>query len=43
MTLCRPLSYGPHAAPSKEDSGTLEQGTAACLTLAQDDVVMLNQ
>jgi hypothetical protein len=36
MTLCYPLSYGPGAAPSEEDGGTLEGGTDACSTLAQD-------
>jgi hypothetical protein len=39
VTLCYPLSYGPQAAPSKEDGGTLERGTDACLAPAQDDVV----
>jgi hypothetical protein len=43
MTLCYPLSYGPRAAPSKEDGGTLKRGTDACLTPAQDDTVMSGQ
>jgi hypothetical protein len=43
MTLCYPLSYGPHTAPSKEDGGTLEKGTDARLTLAQDDAVTSDQ
>jgi hypothetical protein len=41
MTRCCPLSYGPRAAPSKEDGGTLERGTDACLAPVQDDVVTL--
>jgi hypothetical protein len=43
MTLCRPLSYGRRAAPSKEDGGTLEGGTDAYFTLAQDYVVTSGQ
>jgi hypothetical protein len=39
VTLCHPLSYGRHAAPSKEDGGTLEKGTDACSALAQDNTV----
>jgi hypothetical protein len=38
VTLCYPLSYGPCAAPSKEDGRTLEKGTDAYLAPAQDDV-----
>jgi hypothetical protein len=43
MTLCCPLSYGLRAAPSKEDGGTLEKGTDACLAPAQDDIVTSDQ
>jgi hypothetical protein len=43
MTLCYPLSYGPSAAPSKEDGGTLEKGIGACLAPTQDDAVMSDQ
>jgi hypothetical protein len=43
MTLCRPLSYGLHAVPEKEDGGTLERGTNACLTPVQDDAVTSDQ
>jgi hypothetical protein len=43
VTLCYPLSYGPRAAPSKEDGGTLEKGTDACLALTQDDAVTSDQ
>jgi hypothetical protein len=43
MTLCRPLSYGPHTAPSKEDGGTLERRTDVCLTPAQDDTMTSDQ
>jgi hypothetical protein len=43
MTLCYPLSYGPSAASSKEDGGTLEKGTDAYSTLAQDNAVTSDQ
>jgi hypothetical protein len=45
VTLCRPLSYGPHTAPSKEDGGTIERerGTDACPTPAQDNAVTSDQ
>jgi hypothetical protein len=43
VTLCCPLFYGPRAAPSKEDSGTLEKGMDACLAPAQDDAVTSDQ
>jgi hypothetical protein len=39
VTLCHPLSYGRRAAPSKEDSETLEKGTDAYSALAQDNTV----
>jgi hypothetical protein len=42
VALCYPLSYGPGAAPSKEDDITLEKGMDACSTPAQDDVVTLD-
>jgi hypothetical protein len=42
-TLCRPLSYGRRAAPSKEDGGTLERGTDAYPALAQDHAVTSDQ
>jgi hypothetical protein len=35
-TLCYPLSYSPHVAPSKEDGGALEKGTDAYVAPAQD-------
>jgi hypothetical protein len=35
--------YGPRAAPSKEDDGTLEEGMDARLAPAQDDAVMSDQ
>jgi hypothetical protein len=37
VTLCRLLPYDLHAAPSKENSETLEKGTNVCLALARDD------
>jgi hypothetical protein len=43
VTLCRPLSYGLHAAPSKEDDGTLERGTDAYPALALDDSMTSSQ
>jgi hypothetical protein len=43
MTLCCPLLYGPRTTPSKEDGGTLEKGTDACLAPAQDDAVTSDQ
>jgi hypothetical protein len=43
VTLCYPLSYGPDAAPSKEDDGTLERGMDVCSTLAQDNTVTSDQ
>jgi hypothetical protein len=43
MTLCYSLSYGPRAAPSKVDDGTLKKGTDACLALAKDDAVTSDQ
>jgi hypothetical protein len=43
VTLCRPLSYGRRAEPSKQDGGTLERGTDACSTLAQDHAVTSDQ
>jgi hypothetical protein len=43
VTLCYPLSYDPHAAPSKEDDGALERGANAHLALTQDDAVTLDQ
>jgi hypothetical protein len=43
VTLCYPLLYGPRAAPSKEDGGTLEKGMDACLAPVQDNAVMSNQ
>jgi hypothetical protein len=42
VTLCYSLSYGPCDTPSK-DSGALERGTDACLALAQDDAVTMDQ
>jgi hypothetical protein len=41
--MCRPLSYGRRAAPSKEDDGTLEGGTDNYFTLAQDYAVTSGQ
>jgi hypothetical protein len=38
-TLCHPLSYDPHPAPSKEDGRALEKGTNACLAPTRDDAV----
>jgi hypothetical protein len=43
VTLCHPLSYGRHAAPSKEGGGALEKGTDTCSALAQDNAVMSDQ
>jgi hypothetical protein len=43
VTLCRPLSYGWRAAPSKQDGGTLKGGTNAYSTLAQDCAVTSGQ
>jgi hypothetical protein len=43
VTLCYPLSYGPSAAPSKEDGGTLEKGMDACSAVTQDNVVTSDQ
>jgi hypothetical protein len=42
-TLCRPLSYGRCATPSKEDGKTLKWGTNTCSVLAQDDAVTSDQ
>jgi hypothetical protein len=39
VTLCFPLSYGRHAAPSKRDGGTLEKETDACSVPAQDNAM----
>jgi hypothetical protein len=39
MTLCRPLPYLLHVAPSKGDGGTLERGTVTYSALARDDAV----
>jgi hypothetical protein len=43
VTLCRPLPYGPHAAPSKEDGGTLEKATDTCIAPSRDDALTSNQ
>jgi hypothetical protein len=43
VTLCYPLLYGLGAAPSKEAGGTLEKGTDACSTPAQEDAVTPDQ
>jgi hypothetical protein len=43
MTLCRPLAYLFHAAPSKEDCGTLEKGMTTYPALAWDDAVTSGQ
>jgi hypothetical protein len=40
VTLCCPLSYGLHTAPSKEDGRTLEKGTNACLAHTRGDAMM---
>jgi hypothetical protein len=40
MTLCYPLSYEPSVVPSTEAGGTLEKGTDACSTPAQDNTVV---
>jgi hypothetical protein len=43
VTLCCPLPYGLHVAPSKKDGRTLEKGTAARLMPARADAVMSDQ
>jgi hypothetical protein len=43
VTLFYPLLYGPRAAPSKEDSETLERGMDAYLAPAQDNAMMSDQ
>jgi hypothetical protein len=42
-TLCHPLLYSRRAAPSKEDSGTLEGGIDTCSALTQDHAVTSDQ
>jgi hypothetical protein len=43
VILCYPLSYRLGATPSKEDGETLEGGTDACSTLAQDNTMTSDQ
>jgi hypothetical protein len=43
VTLCRPLSYGPHTTPLKEDGRTLEKGTNACFKPSRDNAVTSDQ
>jgi hypothetical protein len=43
VTLYHPLSYGRRAAPSKEDSGTLERVTDIYPALTRDNAVMSDQ
>jgi hypothetical protein len=43
VTLCHPLPYGRHIAPSKEDGGTLEKGTDIYPAPTQDCAVTSDQ
>jgi hypothetical protein len=43
MTLCHPLPYLLHVAPSKEDGRTLERGTTTCPAPARDGAVTSGQ
>jgi hypothetical protein len=43
LALCRPLPYGRHAAPSKEDGGALEGKTDNYSTPTQDYVMTSGQ